>query len=223
MFGKNIKNNRDFIDYSYIPFEYNFDFIKVFQIDDTVENYIKFHFESYDITNSLNFFRDPYEFNIEPVPSYEITLFSLELDDFMRCNLDYWELFDDPYIISEVFYSENIQLKKVILTIESNIKEYLLESWEAGYDPNILKLMSDFQLDPEYLFVMLDQLISLQYKQNLNIIEDITGAFRVVKYDKTNIEIDNILDIYIIIFLRFFSVDFTQEIEFKLLNFSKKN
>ena len=214
---------KDFVDNSYIPFEYNFDFTKNFIIDRTVEDSINFHFESYDIKSNLNLFIDFYEFNIETIPSYDIKLFDLEYDDFMRYNLDDWECFDDPYIISDVFYSDNIQLMKVTLTIEANIEEYLVESWDAGYDPNILKLMTDFQLGPDHILVLLDQLMSLQNKQNLNIIEDITGEFRVVKYDNINIEIDDIFYIYLIIFLRFFSEDFTQEIEFKLIDFSKKN
>ena len=94
-----------------------------------------------------------------------------------KYTLDDWECLDDSYILSDVFYSENIQLKKVILSIEINIEEYLLESWEASYDPNILKLMSDLQLSPKYLLVLLDHLVNLQYKQRLNIIEDITGEF----------------------------------------------
>ncbi len=223
MFDKNSDYNKDFVDNSYIPFEYNFDFTKNFIIDRTVEDSINFHFESYDIKSNLNLFIDFYEFNIETIPSYDIKLFDLEYDDFMRYNLDDWECFDDPYIISDVFYSDNIQLMKVTLTIEANIEEYLVESWDAGYDPNILKLMTDFQLGPDHILVLLDQLMSLQNKQNLNIIEDITGEFRVVKYDNINIEIDDIFYIYLIIFLRFFSEDFTQEIEFKLIDFSKKN
>ncbi len=170
-------NNLDFKVDEFIPIDYNFDFIKDFQYDKTLEDSLNFHFDSYDFKSFLDLYSDPYEFNIETFPSYDIELYDIEYDDFMRYTLDDWECLDDSYILSDVFYSENIQLKKVILSIEINIEEYLLESWEASYDPNILKLMSDLQLSPKYLLVLLDHLVNLQYKQRLNIIEDITGEF----------------------------------------------
>ncbi len=214
-------DNKYFNDYCYIPFENNFDITKDFQIDKMIEDSVNLHFKSCDIKDSLNFYKEPYEYNIETIPSYETELFAQEPDDFMKYDLYEWECFDNPYMISDVYNPDNIELVRVVSTIKSNVEEYLVESWEAGYDPNIIKIMTDFQLSLEHLILLLDQLISLQSKKTLNIIEDITGEFRIVKYNDRNIGKFDIFYLYFILFLRFFIVDF--EIEFKLIDFSIKN